>query len=76
MACGILVYAGMPTTMNYLSSILPAGAVQIVESLSIQSHLDSVLKGVIEFKDMAYFVILIVAWNSACAVILEERKAA
>jgi ABC-2 type transport system permease protein len=75
-ACGILVYAGMPTTVNYLSSILPTGAVQIVESLSIQSHLDSVLKGVIEFKDMAYFVILIVAWISACAVILEERKAA
>jgi ABC-2 type transport system permease protein len=75
-ACGILVYAGMPTTVNYLSSILPAGAVQIVESLSIQSHLDSVLKGVIEFKDMAYFMILIVAWISACAVILEERKAA
>jgi ABC-2 type transport system permease protein len=75
-ACGVLVYAGMPTTVNYLSSILPAGAVQIVESLSIQSHLDSVLKGVIEFKDMAYFVILIVAWISACAVILEERKAA
>jgi ABC-2 type transport system permease protein len=75
-ACGILVYAGMPTTVNYLSSILPAGAVQIVESLSIQSHLDSVLKGVIEFKDMAYFVVLIIAWTSACAVILEERKAA
>jgi ABC-2 type transport system permease protein len=75
-ACGILVYAGMPTTVNYLSSILPTGAVQIVQSLSIQSHLDSVLKGVIEFKDMAYFVILIVAWISACAVILEERKAA
>jgi ABC-2 type transport system permease protein len=75
-ACGILVYAGMPTTVNYLSAILPSGAVQIVQSLSIQSHLDSVLKGVIEFKDMAYFVILIVAWIGACAVILEERKAA
>jgi ABC-2 type transport system permease protein len=75
-ACGILVYAGMPTTVNYLSSIMPAGAVQIVESLSIQSHFDSILKGVIEFKDMAYFVILIVAWISAGTVILEERKAA
>jgi ABC-2 type transport system permease protein len=75
-ACGILVYAGMPTTVNFLSSILPAGAVGIVEGLSIQSHFDSILKGVIEFKDMAYFVILIVAWISACAVILEERKAA
>jgi ABC-2 type transport system permease protein len=75
-ACGVLVYAGMPTTVNYLSSMLPAGAVHVVESLSIQSHFDSILKGVIEFQDMAYFVILIVAWIGACAVVLEERKAA
>ena len=75
-ACGVLVYAGMSTTVNYLSSILPAGAVRVVESLSIQSHFDSILKGVIKLEDMAYFIILIVAWISACAVILEERKAA
>jgi len=75
-ACGVLVYAGMPTTVNYLSSMLPAGAVNVVQSLSIQSHFDSILKGVIEFQDMAYFVILIVAWISACAIVLEERKAA
>jgi len=75
-ACGILVYAGMPTTVNYLSSILPASAVGLVESLSIQTHFDSILKGVLEFKDMMYFVILVVAWIWACTVVLEERKAA
>lgn len=75
-ACGILVYAGMSTTVNYLSSMLPAGAVNVVQSLSIQSHFDSILKGVIEFQDMAYFVVLIVTWIGACAVVLEERKAA
>jgi ABC-2 type transport system permease protein len=75
-ACGILVYAGMPTTVNYLASILPLNAVAVIESLSIQTHFDSVLKGVIEFKDLAYFVVLIVAWIGACGIVLEERKAA
>lgn len=75
-ACGILVYAGMSSTVNYLNSILPQNVVGVIESLSIQTHFDSILKGVIEFKDIVYFVILIFAWIWACGVILEERKAA
>lgn len=75
-ACGILVYAGMSSTVNYLVSILPLNAVTVIESLSIQTHFDSILKGVIEFKDIAYFVVLIVAWIGACGIVLEERKAA
>jgi len=75
-ACGILVYAGMSSTVNYLVSILPLNAVSVIESLSIQTHFDSILKGVIEFKDIAYFVVLIVAWIGACGIVLEERKAA
>ncbi|RKY07671.1 MAG: ABC transporter permease [Planctomycetota bacterium] len=74
-ACGILVYAGMPTTLNYLSAALPASAISVIESMSIQVHFDSVLKGVIEFRDIAYFLILIIGWIVACSIILDERKA-
>jgi ABC-2 type transport system permease protein len=50
--------------------------VALIEMMSIQSHFDSILRGVIEVKDIAYFIILIVAWIGACTVVLEERKAA
>ncbi|HEG43481.1 MAG TPA: ABC transporter permease [Phycisphaerales bacterium] len=74
-ACAMLVYAGMPTTLNYLSTSLPAGMVTAIESFSFQTHFESILRGVIELKDLAYFLILIVGWVSACSVILNERKA-
>jgi ABC-2 type transport system permease protein len=74
-ACAILVYAGMPTTLNYLSTILPAGIVSTIESFSIQDHYDSMLKGVLELSDLSYFAILIVGWIWASSVILNERKA-
>ena len=74
-ACFVLIYAGMPTTLNYLAGTLPAGMLNVVESLSFQTHFDSILKGVIQFKDIAYFIILIVGWTSACSIILNERKA-
>jgi ABC-2 type transport system permease protein len=75
-ACAILVFAGMPTTMNYLSMFLPAGLISAIETMSFQSHFESIQRGVLEFKDLSYFVLLIVAWIAACSVILEERKAA
>ncbi len=70
----ILVYAGMPTTLNYLSSFLPAGMVSAIETMSFLSHFESIQRGVIEFKDIAYFILLIIGWIYACIVILNERK--
>ena len=75
LACAILFFAGMPTTLNYLSSFLPAGMVSAVESMSFQTHFESIQKGVLEFKDLSYFILLIIGWVAACVVILDERKA-
>ena len=74
-ACAILVFAGNPTTLDYLASTVFPVMVNVVENLSFQAHFESITRGVVEFKDIAYFVILITAWISACMVILEERKA-
>ena len=74
-ACAVLVFAGNPTTLNYLAQTLSPAVVGVVENLSFQVHFESMMRGVIEFKDIAYFVILIAAWVYACTLILEERKA-
>ena len=75
-ACAVLVYLGLPSTLNYLSAFLPAGLVAALESMSFQTHFESLQKGVLEFKDLSYFILLIVGWIAACTIILEERKAA
>jgi len=74
-ACIALVLAGWPTTINYLSATLPSGLLNVVEGLSLQNHFDSMLKGVIQFGSIAYFVVLILGWVAACSIILDERKA-
>ncbi len=74
-ACAILVFAGMPTTLDYLSTFLPTGLVNAVESMSFQTHFDSIQRGVLELRDLSYFVLLIVGWITACGIILDERKA-
>jgi ABC-2 type transport system permease protein len=74
-ACAVLVFAGVPTTMNYLSTFLPSGLVTAVGNMSFETHFESIQKGVLEFRDVSYFLFLIVGWVAACAVVLEERKA-
>jgi len=70
----VLVYAGMPTTLDYLSSFMPSGLVSAVENMSFLTHFESIQKGVLNFKDFAYFVLMIAGWIVGCTVILNERK--
>lgn len=75
-ACAILVYAGLPSTVSYLGTFLPAGLVGAIEGMSFQTHFESIQRGIIEFKDISFFIIIIVGWVGACSVILQERRAA
>jgi ABC-2 type transport system permease protein len=74
-ACAVLVFAGMPTTLGFLLTFLPAGLVSAIEMMSLQIHFESLLQGVLKLNDISYFILLIVGWIAACTVILDERKA-
>ena len=71
----ILSYAGMPTTLNFLSTFLPMGFVLAIEKMSIAAHFDSILMGVLRFADISYFILLIIGWLIACIIVLDESKA-
>ncbi|UCE50354.1 MAG: heme exporter protein CcmB [Phycisphaerales bacterium] len=73
-ACAILVFAGMPTTLNYFATFLPDSFVAAIENMSLQVHFESIQRGVLKFGDLSYFVLLIVGWIAACSIILEDRK--
>jgi ABC-2 type transport system permease protein len=73
--CAVFVYAGSPTTLNYASGFLPVGLVSTLENMSLQTHFESMQRGVLSFVDISYFVLLIAGWVAACCIILDERKA-
>ncbi len=74
-ACAVLVFAGMPTTLNYVSTFLPAGLVSAIENMSFQAHFESIQRGVLKSEDLSYFILLIIGWIAACSIVLDERKA-
>ena len=74
-ACAVFVFVGYPTTLNYFSTFLPAGLVSAIEGMSFQIHFESIQKGMLEFKDIAYFVLLIAGWTTASGIVLDQTKA-
>jgi ABC-2 type transport system permease protein len=70
-ACAVLVFAGMPSTLSYVSTFLPAGMVSAMEGMSFQTHFESIQRGVLKFGDISYFVLLIVGWVAACSIVLD-----
>ncbi|MHC4245015.1 MAG: ABC transporter permease, partial [Planctomycetota bacterium] len=71
----VLVFAGMPTTLSYVSTFLPAGMVSAIGNMSFQAHFESIQRGVLKFGDLSYFILLIIGWIVACSIVLDDRKA-
>ncbi|MBN1796630.1 MAG: ABC transporter permease [Sedimentisphaerales bacterium] len=74
-ALAVLVYASMPTTLNYLSGFLPAAMVSAIEPMSLLNHYESIQKGLIRLNDIIFFSLLIIGAGLASVIILDERKA-
>jgi ABC-2 type transport system permease protein len=49
--------------------------VDAVASLSFLTRFDAISKGVIDLRDLLYFLTLIAAWLAATAVVIDLKKA-
>ncbi len=75
-ACVLFLFSSSPTVMDFTAGFLPVGLIEVIESLSAQLRFESLLRGVIELRDVAFFVILGAAFLWANVLTLKERMAA
>lgn len=73
--CFVFTLAGFPLVLDAFSSWLPNGVVDALASMSFLTHFQSLQKGVIDLRDVVFFVAFIAAWLYACALIVDARKA-
>ena len=63
-----------PRALDVAARWLPGGAVEVIETFSFSSRFESMLRGVIELRDLAFFILLGAGWLWANILVLEERK--
>jgi len=61
--------------VGFVRDVLPQTLVDAIASLSFYSHFEAISKGVIDLRDLVYFVALIVFWLTATALVLDMKKA-
>jgi ABC-2 type transport system permease protein len=71
----LLLMAGVEVVQRFLSSFLPLELASAVGGLSFQTHYQALSQGVIEVKDIVFFLSLIVTALIANTLIVELKKA-
>ena len=73
--CFLFIVSGFPMVLDGFSGWAPQWLVDAVASLSFLTRFDAISKGVIDLRDLLYFLTLIAAWLAATAVVLDLKKA-
>jgi ABC-2 type transport system permease protein len=74
-ACFAFLLAGFPGVLDAFRSWAPQMLTDAIASLSFLTHFESIVKGVIDVRDLLYFAMLISFFLLATAIALELRKA-
>ncbi|MCY1535816.1 gliding motility-associated ABC transporter permease protein GldF [compost metagenome] len=73
--CFLFIVSGFPMVLDGFSGWAPQWLVDAVASLSFLTRFDAISKGVIDLRDLLFFLTLIAAWLAATAVVIDLKKA-
>lgn len=73
--CFLMVVSGFPIVQDVFSSWAPLWLVDGFASLSFLTHFEAISRGVIDLRDLVYFLVLISAWLYASVLVVDMKKA-
>lgn len=73
--CFLMVVSGFPIVQDVFSSWAPLWVVDGFATLSFLAHFEAISRGVIDLRDLIYFLVLIAAWLYATVLVVDMKKA-
>jgi len=73
--CFLFILSGFPLVINFFSGWAPQTIVNAIASLSFLTHYNNISKGVLDFRDVFYFLSFIAFWLYINIVIIDMKKA-
>jgi ABC-2 type transport system permease protein len=71
----VLIAAGTPTVLGLFTGWAPEGLIRAVAAASLFGHFTAITRGVLDLRDLYYFVSIMVAFLAANAVLIDLMKA-
>lgn len=73
--CLGFILSGFPLVLDFFSGWAPEFIVEAISSFSFLTHFEAISKGVVDLRDIVFFISLIAFWLFANAVLIEIKKA-
>ena len=73
--CFLFVIMGSPILLNSFPEWIPQLIIDAFSALGFLSHFDSISKGVLDVRDILYFILFIMSWLLSSAIVIEMKKA-
>lgn len=74
LVCVLLILAGQPQVLDFFQGAVPRKLVNGVAHLSMLRHFEAIARGVLDVRDLMYFLFTIVAWLTAGVLVLELKR--
>jgi ABC-2 type transport system permease protein len=72
--CFLFLLSGFPMVLDFFSGWAPQFIVDAISGLSFLTHFNALSKGVLDFRDVLYFLLVIGAWLYANTIVLDMKK--
>jgi ABC-2 type transport system permease protein len=74
LVCVLLILAGQPQVLDFFQGALPRRLVNGMAHLSMLRHFDAIARGVLDVRDLLYFLFSIAAWLAAGVLLLDLKR--
>ena len=72
--CFLFILSGFPLVLDFFHGWAPQVLINAISSISFLTHFDSITKGVIDIRDLIYYLMLIAYWLYANVVVIDIKK--
>ncbi|MCB1616253.1 MAG: ABC transporter permease, partial [Pseudomonadales bacterium] len=73
--CFVFVIIGFPMVLNSFYGWAPEWLLDSISQLSFITHFDAISRGVLDIRDLLFYLFFIVVWLLATSVVIEIKKA-
>jgi ABC-2 type transport system permease protein len=75
LVCFLMMVSGLPLVLDVFRSWAAPGFVDFIASLSFMTHFEALSRGVIDARDVLFFLLCIGIWLAATQQVLTVKKA-
>lgn len=73
--CFVFILSGFPLVLDFFKVWAPQMLIDAISSLSFLTHFSAITKGVIDLRDLIFFLSFIACWLYANVIVVDMKKA-